>query len=98
MNKTTRIYLIINLIGICLFLLIDVGIIRAIHSEHRDAPDFGDSLNFLMMAAPVVLVCFVYSIIWGLKSILKRNYQGSLALLFVATAWGVIILLLRMYQ
>lgn len=98
MSNATRIYLIVNLIGISLILLNDFSIIHAIHSERRDSPDFGDSIKFLMVAVPVVLVCFVYSIVWAFKSVMKRNYQNLTALLFIAIVWGVLLIMLRMNQ
>ncbi len=98
MNTATRVYLTVNIVGLCLFLLADFSIVQDIKAEHRDYPDFGDSLTFLVTGVPVFLLCFGYSVIFGVTSFLKRNYRGLIATLAVVAIWSGLILILRMVQ
>lgn len=99
MKKSTLIFLILNFSGLLLFLLFNLGIRETMKAEQRNYVEIGDSLNFLTRAVPVLLLCFIYSFIWGIKSAFDafrwHNYQGFLALSAVVGAWIGLILILR---
>jgi hypothetical protein len=93
-KKFTIIYLISNLIGILLYSVFLLHIAYSIKSEHR-SPDFGDSLNVIMTAIPVMLLCGLFSLVWAIISLINiyrhRDYQGVIALTVEIATWlGVI--------
>jgi hypothetical protein len=99
MKRSTLVYLIVNLLGLLLFIYFIHSIDALIKAEQRDYSDFGDSIKFFTTAVPVFLLCFVYSIIWGFKAGLdayhKHDYQSLYALVIVVSAWTCSILILR---
>ena len=56
--------------------------------EGRDSYDFGDSFGFLLLVIPIVFLCIVSNIAWGIMAALdiyrERNYRSVVA--FVAVA------------
>ena len=99
MKRATIIYLVVNAVGLVLFLWLVFRIEQFARMEQRDYRDFGDSLNFLMTAVPVFLACAVYTLAWGVKALFdytrKRGAQGLKALATVTCAWTVMIVSLR---
>ena len=99
MKKATIIYLLSNLVGFLLFYYFCHRIDQRILNDGGDEFEFGDALEFQATAFPVLVVCFVYSLIWAIKSgfdIFRRhNYQGLLALIIVVGSWVSLILIHR---
>jgi hypothetical protein len=95
MKKSTIIFLSVNVIGVIVYLVFVLGIRANIKMEQRDFADFGDILNFLMSAVPVALACFIYCIIFGVKSTYQRNRQDISAFVLIVITWVVLILTLR---
>lgn len=97
-KTSTFVYSITNLFGVILFYGLVMGINGSLRVEERN-PDFGDGLNFLTRAMPVFLLAVLGAVAWGIKAgrdiSRRRDYQATLALAGVATAWVTMYVVLR---
>jgi len=88
-------YLATNFGCMRLFLFIVLRIQQRINLEQRDYSDFGDSLDFLTASVPVFALSLIYSVAWGIGSVIEavrqRTYQGFMALGLVAASWSGLI-------
>lgn len=98
-KRPTCIYLAINLACMLLFLFFVLRIQQRIELEQRHYSDVGDSLDFLMQAVPMFAISFIYSVVWGIGSVIKvvrqRSYHGLVALGLVVASWTGLIFALR---
>ena len=96
MKKIPLIYSVTNLIGLLFFFCFFVSAANFAKIEQRDYYDFGDSLNFILIGLPVLLVCFLVNTCWGIKALIdvfrRRDYRASVAFAVVAAAWAMLYL------
>jgi len=99
-RTSTIIFSAANLIGLFLILLSVAGICHLARMEQRDYYDAGDSIGFLVIAAPVLLVCLLLNVAWGIKALVDifrhRSYQALVALGTVLAVWLVSYLVVRL--
>src|ERR1041385_1707452 len=99
MKKSAIIFSAANLIGLLLCLVFVVCISQQAKLEQRNYYDFGDSLNIILMALPIFILCFLLNVFWGIKALVeifrRRDYQSALACVVVMGIWMVAILILR---
>ena len=99
MKKSTVIVLVANIAG-CLFCLHGVGgILSLAKAEQRSHFDGFDSITFLCTVAPVILLCFLMNLGWGVKAladiIRRKNYQASISFMVVLIFWIASFLIMR---
>ena len=67
--------------------------------EERDAYDFGDSIGFLLLVGPAILLCVIADIIWAVTALLaivrRRGYQEAVACAVVLALWLAVFLAAR---
>ena len=99
MRRPTYIYPAINFAFMLLYLFFVLRIEHRISSEQRDYSDFGDSLDFLTTAVPVFTLSVIFSVAWGIVSVVeavrRRAYQKLMALGLAAASWCGLVFVLR---
>jgi hypothetical protein len=97
MKKSTLIFAVTNLVGMIFIFLFCVSTANFAKMEERDYYDFGDSLSIILIALPVLLVCFVVNACWGIKALIgffrRRDYRGCVPFAVVMAAWALIYLI-----
>jgi hypothetical protein len=97
MKKSTLILTVINLVGMIVIFLFCVSTANFAKMEQRDYYDFGDSLSMILIALPVLLVCFIVNAFWGIKALIgifrRRDYRGSAPFAVVVAAWALLYLI-----
>ena|ERR1700722_3240664 len=95
----TTFYLGANLIGIVLYLLFVSAICNTAKMEERDYYDFGDSLNYILTALPVYLLCLLLNVLWGLKALKeilqRRDFHSAVACVVAVALWVTAKLIVR---
>ena len=98
MDLVSSFYTVTNLVGLYFY----VVFVRAIQSRmlmEERGPDFGDSLNFMFTALPILLFCLVLNIVWGIQSRLRvsrrRDYRLAIAWVVISVTWVGTILFIR---
>jgi hypothetical protein len=95
MKKSSIIFSTANLIGMLICLAFVAGTRQQALMEQRDSYDFGDSLHFIMIVLPVLGVCLLLNIVWGVVALIavlrRRDYRSALGCLVVAALWAVVI-------
>jgi hypothetical protein len=93
------IYMAANLVGVFLYLMFVVNTGNFAKMEQRHYYDFGDSLNFILFAWPVLLLCLLINVLWGIKAmidIFRRNaYHALVVGVVVAAIWATDLWLCR---
>jgi heme/copper-type cytochrome/quinol oxidase subunit 2 len=99
MKRPTFTYLAINFVCMLLFLFFVLRIEQRISSEQRVYSDFGDHLDFLVTAVPMLALSIIFSVAWGIASVIEavrqRTYQKLMALGLVAASWSGLVFVLR---
>ncbi len=102
MRKATSAYLIVNFGCMLLFAYVVLRIQQRINLEKRTYSDFGDNLYFFISAVPAFSVSLVYSIGWGIASLIaivrRRAYQGFTALGLVVVSWIGLFFVLKRFS
>jgi hypothetical protein len=97
MKKSTLIFIVTNLVGMIVIFFFCVSTANFAKTEQRDYYDFGDSLSVILIALPVLLVCFVVDACWGIKALIgifrRRDYRGSAPFAVVVAAWALLYLI-----
>jgi hypothetical protein len=92
-------FVIANASGLALFVHFVLKIERTIRLEERSGPDFGDSLNFLLTAAPVAAIVLLLNAAWAVFAVLAyirgRRTGAAIALSLVTACWVVTVAVLR---
>jgi len=93
------IYGIANLIGLIMYQSSVLAILHTIKMEERDAPDFGDSLNFITTGLPILAVCLLFNIAWVVKALInalgRREFLGIIAAALVLAIWLASVVMVR---
>jgi hypothetical protein len=93
------IYVCVNLLGILLIQTSHSAIAHTIKMEERDAPDFGDLLNFKSTVLPILGACLVINIAWVVKGLVdafrRRGYLALIAATVVFAIWTTAIQIIR---
>jgi hypothetical protein len=99
MKTSTIIFSVANLIGLLLCVIFVGSMVHLVRMEQRDYYDASDSFTFLATVGPVLLVCFILDIVWGIKALVdiirRQDYQASLALGAVAVVWAASFVMMR---
>jgi hypothetical protein len=99
MKKSTIVFSAVNAIGMLICLAFVTGAYRQAVTEQRDSYDFGDSLNFFLFVQPVLGVCLLLNIVWGVMALVAvvrgRGYRSALACVVVVALWAAVFLLAR---
>jgi hypothetical protein len=99
MKTSTIIFSVANLIGLLLCVMFVGSIVQLAKMEQRDYYDASDSFTFLGTAGPILVVCFIFDTILGIKALVdiirRRDYQASLALGAVAVVWVASFIIMR---
>jgi hypothetical protein len=65
-------------------------------AEERDSYDFGDSAGFLLLVAPVLVLCLVVNAVWAInamRKVLRREgRQAAVALAVVIALWSAVFM------
>ena len=95
MKKSTVIFSAANLVGMLILVGFVFGARQQAILEERDHYDFGDSLNFSLIIAPVLLLCLVANIIWAIVALVaifrRRGYQSAVACVIVVALWAAVL-------
>lgn len=70
MSKSSIIYTGVNGAGLCLYILFVRVIQRQIQMEERSS-DFGDNMNFLFTAFPVLVAAIIWNGVWAVGALGK---------------------------
>ena len=94
MKKSTIIVPLIDLLG-AIWLLGFVASTRALAiAEERDFYDFGDSADFLVMIAPVLVLCFVVNVVWTGSTLValarRRGVRSAIVCAIVLALWPAV--------
>ena len=83
----------INGLSMLLLLVVYIPILQQIKMEERDA-DFGDGLNFFMVAVPVLGLCLLVNVYWLIRAVqdLRRRSERYSLVGLTATAAGWVFL------
>lgn len=99
MKRSTIVFLAANAIGMLICLAFVTGTYRHAVMEQRNSYDFGDSLNFFLFVQPVLGVCLLLNIVWGVMALIPvlqgRGYRSALACVVVVALWAAVFLLAR---
>ena len=100
MKKSIIVFSALNLLGILFLALYVLGARHQAVMEGRDSYDFGDSFGFLLLVIPVVFLCIVSNIAWGVMAVRdiyrERNYRSVVAFVAVAVLWAASFQVSRM--
>lgn len=94
MKKSTVIVPLINLLG-AIWLLGFVASARDLAiAEERDFYDFGDSADFLVMVAPVLMLCFVVNVVCAGSTLValarRRGIRSAIVCAIVLALWPAV--------
>ncbi|HWB58854.1 MAG TPA: hypothetical protein VG733_05150 [Chthoniobacteraceae bacterium] len=100
MKPSLIVYIVANLAGLFIFVMLVFAIYDNAKMEERDYYDFGDSLNFLVTAVPVFLLCSLLNAGWLIKAVVQavrhRPWRGdAIACACSVTTWAGTMLLLK---
>ena len=91
----------LNLLGWFLCLSFEYSVWRGAKMEGRDYYEFGDNLNADIHFFPVLLVCFLVNIAWGIKAIRdalrRRDYQAAIMGGAVWGGWAIVMSVFRVF-
>ena len=84
-----------NVIGILLIFDAIACIIHQATQEERNYYDFGDSITFLVMTVPVLLMCSLLNVCWAVMALVnvvkRRDYRDCIALGVTLSIWGLMV-------
>jgi len=96
MEKHRKIFLIANIVGLGLYVFFVFRIKWFISLEKREYPDFGDNLNYLMTAAPTLLLFILILVVFFIFTILKKDMKGVRIAGIICALWLSVFFLLRL--
>ncbi|MGD1087530.1 MAG: hypothetical protein ABR955_02240 [Verrucomicrobiota bacterium] len=86
------IFFISNCIGLFLYFVFDINISDSAHEEQRDYYDGVDGITYFCTAVPVLAVCFLVNVAWGIKALRdifrRKDYHAFVAGGVVAALWA----------
>ena len=90
-------FAIVNVVGMLCFMGFTLGARHLAVVELRDSYDAGDSIGFLAIVAPVLLLCLLANVAWLVMAfvavIRRQSYQSGIAFLGVCALWGGVVAL-----
>jgi hypothetical protein len=85
-------YIIANLTGLFLYFIFVDDICNFAKTEQRGFYDFGDSLQYIFTGLPVLLLCLLINILWGIKALInifrRRDYHAFVVGVVIAALWA----------
>ena len=94
MKKSTIIVLLVNLLGAVWLLGFAASTRDLAIAEERDFYDFGDSADFLVMVAPILVLCFVVNVVWTGSTLVaparRRGARSAIVCAIVLALWPAV--------
>jgi hypothetical protein len=99
LKTSTLLFAVANLVGMVFILCFCASSANLAKMERRDYYDGIDGVTLFFQVVPVLLLCLLLNLAWGIKALIdflrRKDFHASYVLIFVAAAWLILFVIIR---
>ena len=101
MKLMLYLFTVANLAGLFLYTHFVRAIQQMMQMEERDYSDFGDNVEFMCTALPVLVICLLLNFVWGSMGLRDaaqfRGWRSFASCAVIVVVWVTTILMVRRF-